>query len=84
MKKVSVAYLLWLASFIGIAGLNRFYTGRVATGILWLITLGLGGFGILWDLFFIPSHVRQANNPFPQQQQVIVNVVNNNTNNNSN
>lgn len=54
---VLVAYLLWIAGFMG---LHRFYVGRRLTGALWFFTLGLLGIGWLIDLFFIPSMVREA------------------------
>jgi len=59
--QTSTAYLLWIPSFFGIAGLHRFYLGRFGTGLLWLLTGGLLGIGTLIDLFYIPSMVRQEN-----------------------
>ncbi len=60
-KKASTAFLLWLVALIGVFGLHRFYVGRRWTGLLWLLTFGLLGFGQLFDLFFLGSMVRQAN-----------------------
>ena len=34
------AFLLALLGLVGVAGIHRFYTGKVATGILWLVTGG--------------------------------------------
>ncbi len=39
--------------FTGIAGLQRFYAGKVWTGILWLLTGGLLGIGQIVDIIFI-------------------------------
>lgn len=61
MYKTSTAYLLLIPSFFGVAGLHRFYLGRMGTGIIWLLTGGLLGIGTLIDLLYIPSMVRQEN-----------------------
>ena len=61
MKKTSTAIVLWCGSIFGLCGLHRFYLGKVGTGIIWLFTFGLLGFGQLIDLFRIGSLVRSAN-----------------------
>ena len=61
MYKLSTAYLLWLVSGFGVLGFHRFYLGRFGTGLLWLFTGGLAGFGALFDLFYIPTMVRDEN-----------------------
>lgn len=50
-KNKWVALLLCL--FLGYIGAHRFYEGKIATGILWLLTLGLGGIGIFIDFIII-------------------------------
>ena len=60
MKSVGTSYLLWLLSFIGLAGFHRFYLGRPLTGLLYLFTGGLFGIGTVVDFFFIPSMVDAA------------------------
>jgi len=42
-----VALLLWF--FLGWLGIHRFYVGKIGTGILWLLTGGLLGFGTFID-----------------------------------
>lgn len=50
-KNRLVAFLL--AFFLGTLGIHRFYVGKVGTGILYLLTLGLMGFGVLVDWIMI-------------------------------
>ena len=62
MNKVGISYLLWAACFVSpFHGLHRFYNGKIATGILWLCTFGLFGFGQFLDLFLIPGMVNEHN-----------------------
>ncbi len=58
---VGFAYLLWLFSGCGALGLHRFYLGKVGTGILWLVSAGLGGVGCVYDAVTLPRQVREAN-----------------------
>lgn len=46
---------LLLCIFLGIFGVHRFYVGRMGTGILWLLTGGLFGVGVVYDLAIIAS-----------------------------
>lgn len=57
MKSKGVAYLLWLLSIFGWLGFHRFYLGKIGTGILWILTGGLFGFGALIDLFTLGGKV---------------------------
>ncbi len=61
MKEKGVAYLCWCGAFFGLCGLQRFYIGKVGTGIIWLFTLGLLGFGQLIDLFTLGGQVETYN-----------------------
>lgn len=61
MYNVGVAYLLWLLSGFGALGFHRFYLNKTATGVLWLLTGGLGMFGSVYDFFTLSAQVREAN-----------------------
>jgi len=50
-KKILVAFLLCI--LIGGLGVHRFYVGKVWTGILWLLTGGIFGIGVLVDVIMI-------------------------------
>ena len=44
---------LALAAVLGVFGAHRFYTGRIASGILQAVTLGGGGLWWLYDLILV-------------------------------
>ncbi|MFW5694927.1 MAG: NINE protein [Alkalispirochaeta sp.] len=58
--QVSLAYLFWLPSLIGVAGLHRFYLGKPVSGIFFLLTGGLFGLGTIYDAVTMPQQVRAA------------------------
>jgi TM2 domain-containing membrane protein YozV len=62
VKEKGTAYILWAGMFVGACGLQRLYTGKIGTGLLYLFTFGLFGVGQLVDLFLIPRMVEDANN----------------------
>lgn len=55
------AYILWCLCIFGICGVQRFYTGQVGIGLLYLFTFGLCGIGQLIDLALIPGAVDARN-----------------------
>ena len=60
MYSTRTAYLLWLASFFGLAGLHRLYLGKIGSGVLYMLTWGLGGLGTIYDGITMPDQVREA------------------------
>ena len=50
-----------LLTFVGYLGIHRLYLGKWITGIIWFFTLGLFGFGLLYDLWTINGQVSEAN-----------------------
>lgn len=61
MRSVGVAYGLWALCIVGVAGIHRFYLGRYVTGLIWLLTWGVFGIGLLVDLFLIPGMTERKN-----------------------
>ena len=64
-RSVGWAYLLWLPMVFGVCGLHRFYSGRYVSGVIWLLTMGVCGWGQLIDLLFIPRMIEDHNDGRP-------------------
>lgn len=47
--------VFFLCLFFGCFGVHRFYEKKIVTGIIYLLTMGLFGIGVLYDLFRILS-----------------------------
>ena len=56
-----VAYILWAFGLMGFCGIHRFYSGKVTSGLVYLVTLGFFGVGQFVDLFLIPGMTRERN-----------------------
>jgi TM2 domain-containing membrane protein YozV len=55
----SVAWIL--LTFLGFLGLHRFYIGKWLTGIVYLLTLGLFGIGLIYDFWTLNSQISELN-----------------------
>jgi len=66
MQRVNspTAYLLWGLCIFGVCGIQRLYTGRILSGIIYLLTFGIFGIGQLVDLLLIPGMVSERNHHF--------------------
>jgi TM2 domain-containing membrane protein YozV len=58
-KSLGVAYVLWF--FLGVLGVHQFYMGKIGRGILYLLTGGVFGIMVIWDLFTLPGQMRMVN-----------------------
>ena len=58
-KSLLVAYLLWL--LLGVLGIHQFYLGKTGRGLLYLLTAGILGIGVIVDLFTLPAQTRMVN-----------------------
>jgi len=46
---------LLLCVLIGWLGAHRFYVGKIGTGVLWLVSFGFLGVGVIYDLVLIAT-----------------------------
>ena len=54
--------LAWiLLTFLGVFGVHRMYMGKWLTGILWLLTLGVVGLGVLYDYWTLNDQITVIN-----------------------
>ncbi|MBM4251461.1 MAG: TM2 domain-containing protein [Deltaproteobacteria bacterium] len=58
--------LAWiLLTYVGFLGIHRFYMGKIWTGLLYLLTGGLGLVGVVYDFWTLNGQVSEANQANP-------------------
>jgi len=65
-KEKETALILAVLGVFGVAGIHRFYTGKIGTGILWLLTGGLLYIGTIVDI------VKIANGNFRDKEGAVI------------
>ena len=66
-KEKSLALVFAILGIFGVAGIHRFYVGKIWTGILWFITLGWFYIGTIVDIVTI------ANGNFKDKSGAVIN-----------
>lgn len=61
----TTAIILCVIGFIGVAGLHRFYTGKILSGVLYLLTGGWCGIGTIVDLVMLGAGTFKDENGNP-------------------
>jgi TM2 domain-containing membrane protein YozV len=62
--------LTWiLLTFLGIFGIHRMYMGKWLTGILYLLTGGLLGLGIIYDFWTLNDQITLINGISPKKEE---------------
>ncbi len=53
-----------LLTFLGVLGIHRFYLGKIVTGLLYLLTGGVFGVGVVYDFWTLNEQVHVGNRGF--------------------
>lgn len=55
----SIAWIL--LTFFGLFGIHRFYMGKILTGLIYLLSGGLFGLGVLYDFWTLNTQISEIN-----------------------
>ena len=61
MSRTPKAPVFILCLLFGVFGIHRFYLGKWATGLLYLVTVGLFGIGLIYDFWTLNSQISELN-----------------------
>jgi TM2 domain-containing membrane protein YozV len=61
LERKSVWWAYGFLLFFGAFGVHRFYLDRPVSGVLYFLTAGFAGIGIVYDIFAMPFLVASAN-----------------------
>lgn len=50
-----------LLTFLGVLGIHRFYQGKWISGVLYLLTAGLAGIGVVYDFWTLNGQISEQN-----------------------
>lgn len=64
LKDYNVTWIL--LTFLGVFGIHRFYLGKWVTAIIYLLTVGLLGIGIVYDFCTLNQQISEVNNQGPR------------------
>nr|WP_165954313.1 TM2 domain-containing protein [Seongchinamella unica] len=57
--------LTWiLLTFLGWLGIHRMYMGKWITGVIYMLSAGLFGLGILWDFLTLNEQLSEVNSDY--------------------
>jgi TM2 domain-containing membrane protein YozV len=59
IKDYSITWIL--LTFLGVMGVHRFYMGKWISGLIYLLTVGIFGIGIIYDFWTLNSQISEVN-----------------------
>ena len=71
-KSIATAWVLHAILLLGFAGIHRFYLRSIGLGVVYLLTWGFCGIGLIIDLFLINSMTRSHNAAVAHEMLILV------------